>query len=61
MLLTEAGGDGDAEIISPGQSQLCPANWQLGLVASYGCRQITQEVGPLWLAACPMLWDRAHN
>lgn len=61
MLLTEAGGDGDAGFISPQQSQLRPAIWQMGLVAGHGCRQITQEVGPPWLAACPMLWGCARS
>lgn len=55
MLQTEAGGDGDAGILSPRQSHLCPEKWQMGLVARHGCRQSTQEVGPPWLAACPCL------
>lgn len=42
-------------------SHLCPENWQMGLVARHGCRQSPQEVGPPWLAACPLPWGHAHS
>lgn len=41
--------------------QLCPAAWQVGQMAGHRCRQITQELRPSWLAACPMLWSRLLN
>lgn len=51
VLLIEAGGDGDAGIMSPCQSRLCPIHKLVdGLLAGHGCRQITKKwVLPGWV------------